>query len=246
MSRPAPPKPPADASAMRAEFDRLADDYYAQHKDNIAISGEAPEFFAEYKIADLHRQASRIGLQARHVLDFGSGIGNSVPHFRRHFPESALACVDVSLRSMEIARTRSPGTECYVHIEDGRLPLADASQDIVFTACVFHHIPHREHAHWLAELRRVTRAGGLLALFEHNPLNPLTVHAVNTCPLDANARLIRAGRMRRRIIAAGWTDARIGYRLFFPGSLARLRPLERALAWLPLGAQYCVYARRPG
>jgi hypothetical protein len=33
------------------------------------------------------------------------------------------------------------------------------------------------------------------------------------------------------------------YRVFFPHALAALRPLERLLAWLPLGAQYYVCAR---
>jgi hypothetical protein len=31
--------------------------------------------------------------------------------------------------------------------------------------------------------------------------------------------------------------------LFFPAMLAPLRPLERGLGWLPLGAQYVLVAR---
>ena len=42
------------------------------------------------------------------------------------------------------------------------------------------------------ELKRVLRAGGACVIFEHNPLNPLTVQAVNTCPFDENAVLIKA------------------------------------------------------
>lgn len=38
---------------VRAEFDLLADEYHDQHKENVAITGENPEFFSEYKIADL-------------------------------------------------------------------------------------------------------------------------------------------------------------------------------------------------
>jgi len=33
---------------------------------------------------------------------------------------------------------------------------------------------------------------------------------------------------------------RAEYTLFFPKQLALLRPVERLLGWLPLGAQYCV------
>jgi SAM-dependent methyltransferase len=247
MMAPSPPDRPRPGAheALRAEFDKLADDYYAQHKQNIAISGESPEFFSEYKIADLRDHAGKLGLDATAVLDFGSGIGNSVPYFRTYFPASTLSCADVSARSMQISQGRFPGRERYVLIEDDRLPLESGSQDIVFSACVFHHIPPAQHLHWLTELRRVTRKGGLLAVYEHNPFNPLTRYAVNTCPLDVNARLIRAGRMRQLVGMAGWAEAQAGYRLFFPSVLARLRPLERHLEWLGLGAQYRVFARQP-
>jgi hypothetical protein len=97
---------------------------------------------------------------------------------------------------------------------------------------------------WLRELRRVTRDGGLLFLFEHNPVNPLTRHAVNTCPFDINARLIRADKMRRRIEDAGWSDVKTAYRIFFPQQLAALRKFEPHLEWCGLGAQYRVSAVR--
>lgn len=229
---------------MRAEFDLLADEYYEQHKANIAITGEGPEYFAEYKIADLAALVGRHNLAAEHIFDFGSGIGNSVPYFRKYFGNSMLSCGDVSTRSIDIAGTRFGGQEKYILIEGG-IPLPTGSQDIVFSACVFHHIPHEEHPYWLAELRRITRPGGLLAIYEHNPLNPLTLRAVNTCPLDVNARLIRSGVMRRRAAASGWRDASVDYRLFFPSMLKSLRPLERHLGWLSLGAQYRMSARCP-
>jgi SAM-dependent methyltransferase len=229
---------------LRAEFDLLADQYHDQHKANVAITGEGPEYFAEYKISDLARQVCKVDFPAGHVLDFGCGIGNSVPFFRKYFTQSVLNCADVSERSINIAQKRFPGTEKYVLIGKD-IPLPDNSQDLVFSACVFHHIPHDEHEHWLTELLRVTKPGGLLAIYEHNPLNPLTVRAVNTCPLDVNARLIRGGVMCQRVSAAGWELARIDYKLFFPSMLKWLRPIETHLRWLGLGAQYCMTARKP-
>jgi SAM-dependent methyltransferase len=228
----------------RAEFDLLADEYHEQHKTNVAITGEGPEYFAEYKIADLAALVRANGLLAGAIFDFGCGIGNSVPYFRRYFGQSTLTCGDVSARSIEIARGRFGGPENYLRIGN-EIPLPTHSQDIVFSACVFHHIPHAEHQHWLDELRRITRPGGLLVIYEHNPLNPLTVRAVNTCPLDVNARLIRGGTLRRRALESGWCDARVDYRLFFPAPLKALRPLERHLGWLGLGAQYRMAARCP-
>ena len=234
---------PQGDQRMIAEFDALADDYHAQHRANIAISGEGPEYFSQYKIADLARLAAQRRAPCRDIFDFGSGIGNSLPYFRDYFGGSRLTCGDVSTRSLDIARTRFPGAEDYVAIGEA-IPLASESQDIVFSACVFHHIPHEQHGFWLRELLRIVRPGGLLAIYEHNPLNPLTLRAVNTCPLDVNARLITGFTMRRRAQAAGWTGARVDYRVFFPAALKGLRPLEPSLALLPLGAQYRMAAWR--
>lgn len=228
---------------LRAEFDLLADEYHEQHKANVSITGEGPEYFAEYKIADLASLAREQSIATDHILDFGCGIGNSVPFFRKYFEQSEFLFGDVSARSIEIAQTRFPGNGRYV-IVDEHIPLPTHSQDIVFSACVFHHIPHDEHQHWLAELRRVTKPGGLLVIYEHNPLNPLTVRAVNTCPLDVNAHLIRGSTMRKRALASGWEGPQVHYKLFFPSILRRLRPLERRLGWLGVGAQYRLTAHK--
>jgi SAM-dependent methyltransferase len=227
-----------------AEFDRFADEYDAMHRRNIAITGEDPAFFSAYKIRVLAEQLRARRVPAGQVLDFGSGIGNSVPYFREYLPASRLTCADVSLRSLALARARFPGEEAQLTIEHDRIPAGNGMFDAVFSACVFHHIPHAAHTGWLRELRRVTAPGGMIAVFEHNPLNPLTVRAVNTCPFDSNARLIPARRFAARLREAGWGEVRISYHVFFPRALAALRGLDRALAKIPLGAQYAVMARK--
>ena len=124
----------ADDHRLRAEFDLLADEYYEQHKANVAITGEGPEYFAEYKIADLAALVREKKLADTNILDFGSGIGNSVPYFRKYFGQSTLSCGDVSTRSLEIAETRFGGQEKYLLIGN-EIPSETHSQDIVFSAC---------------------------------------------------------------------------------------------------------------
>src|SRR5688500_16464669 len=112
-----------------AEFDRFADEYDAQHRANIAITGEGPEFFAAYKVAELARLVRALPEPPRRVLDFGSGIGNSIPFFREHFPRAELTCADASSRSLDLSRRRFPGPEEYLQVEGSRIPQEDDTFD---------------------------------------------------------------------------------------------------------------------
>jgi ubiquinone/menaquinone biosynthesis C-methylase UbiE len=231
-----------------AEFDRLARTYDQVHRNNIGLSGEEPAYFAAYKMRDFARELQRLGApEDGCFLDFGSGIGASIEPFMQHMGLASLRCADVSAESLALSQERHAPTYGsrlgYITIDGGHLPLADASMDGAFACCVFHHIPPDEHQHALTELRRVVRPGAPLMIYEHNPLNPLTRHAVNTCPLDEHAILVRAGEMARRMRQAGWSVGRADYRVFFPASMRALRSMEDALRWLPLGAQYAIHAR---
>lgn len=225
-----------------AEFDKHALAYEDQLRNSIAITGEDPTFFAEYKIELFSKWAQP---KPRSVVDFGSGIGNSILYFRKHFAESEITCADVSQKSLAHASRRFPGQEQSLVITSEGIPAPDQSFDAAFSACVFHHIPHEEHGFWLKELFRVVRPGGVMAIFEHNPLNPLTVYTVKTCPFDENARLIYANGLQARCRDAGWQVSKTRYHVFFPRFAAGLRIVEPTIAWMPLGAQYSVLARKP-
>jgi SAM-dependent methyltransferase len=226
------------------EFDKFAEEYRDMHAANIRLSGEDPEYFAEYKVVDIAAELAREGAVARSALDFGAGVGYSVPFFARHLPTTKVTCLDVSRKSLELGAARHGGAAEFRHFDGRRIPYADGTFDFALASCVFHHIPHDEHIALLAEIRRVLVPGGRLFVFEHNPLNPLTRHAVNTCAFDEHAELVLAPTMRRRVRDAGFATARVRYRIFFPHALRGLRPLEGKLTWLPLGAQYYVAASK--
>jgi len=227
-----------------AEFDRYAADYRELHARNIELSGEEPEYFADYKMRDFARLVQRAHLPLDGTyLDFGSGVGASIRPFQRHLAGARLICADVSKESLELSQAKHGQDAEYLLLHAGKLPLPDASMAGAFVCCVFHHIARDAHRDVLAELRRVIKPGGLLMIYEHNPLNPLTVRAVRTCPLDINAILISAHTMQRRCEGAGFVSSSRSFRVFFPAALASLRPVENWLRWLPLGAQYYVTAR---
>ena len=227
-----------------AEFDRFADEYYAKHAASIRLSGESPEYFHRYKVEDVAETLQRSGRMPRKILDFGGGVGNSLEHMRRHFPSSEIVLLDPSAKSLRIAEQRHPGIAKFQQFDGRSIPFPDESFDLVFAACVFHHIPEQEHVPLLAEIRRVLTGGGSLFVFEHNPFNPLTCKAVRDCEFDENAVLIRAGTMRRRARNAGFGHLMSSYRVFFPHALRGLRPFERHLRKLPLGGQYFVQATK--
>ena len=228
-----------------AEFDKFAEEYLATHTKNIACTGEDPEYFSRYKIEEVRRRWNREKrAEPAAILDFGTGIGGSLPFLARQFPGAALTALDVSRRSLEIAEHRNPGMANFV-LHDGGLhfPLPRGAFDLIFTSCVFHHIPPAEHVGLFSQLRQLLKPDGVMITFEHNPINPVTRYIVATCPFDENAILIPAPSLVRRQLQAGFCDIRVAYTGFFPGPLRALRRLERFMTAVPVGAQYYTFAQ---
>lgn len=230
--------------ARDAEFDRYSGDYRELLTAGLRPFGQDIDHYAAYKVEDVAKLMAQEGLRCEQILDFGAGIGSSVPHFLRLMPGTQLVCADVSAASLDITRARFGSAVTCQHLATGDLPFADDSFDVVFAACVFHHIPANEHVRVLSALRRVLRPTGRLFVFEHNPLNPLTRRVVARCPFDADAVLIRASEMSTRLNSAGFSAVKKRYRLFFPEALGALRFLETHLGWCALGAQYSLIAQK--
>lgn len=226
-----------------AEFDKFADEYLSTHAANIKISGEDPGYFARYKIEEVRRRWSAAkAAEPVAILDFGTGIGNSLPFLAKTFPIAKVVGLDVSEKSLSVAERRFPGVAELVRYGGGDIPMADASFDLIFSSCVFHHIDEDIHVRLFKQLKRLLRPGGLMTIFEHNPINPVTRHIVATCPFDENAVLIAPGELKRRQTQAGFGKIDVAYTGFFPSALAALRPLERYMTALPVGAQYYTLA----
>jgi SAM-dependent methyltransferase len=228
----------------RAEFDKFADEYLAVHTENLRLTGEEPEYFARYKTEELRRlwTATR-RREPRAILDFGSGIGASLPHLARAFPAAALTALDVSERSLAISASRFPDLAQRVRYEGhGDLPLAASAYDLIFAACVFHHIDKPSQTDLLERLHALLAPGGALVIFEHNPINPVTRYIVASCPFDENAVLIPAPLLKSQLQSAGFSRVGVRFTGFFPRALAALRPLEPWLNKAPFGAQYYALA----
>ncbi|MFN7770026.1 MAG: class I SAM-dependent methyltransferase [Planctomycetaceae bacterium] len=236
--------------AREAEFDVYAERYDHLLNESLRLSGERGEYFTDYKIRDLARLWRSLGRgpgtvpENPRVLDFGAGVGASIPSFQQHLPAARLTCADVSARSLQLAERRFGTVATFALCAGAELPFATDSFDLAYAACVFHHIPAERHAGVLRELHRVVRPGGALMLYEHNPWNPVVVRVVRGCPFDERAILIPAPALRNKVREAGFTQVVTTHRVFFPRPLHALRWLEQWLGWLPLGAQYHVVGRK--
>ena len=93
-------------------------------------------------------------------------------------------------------------------------------------------------------MRSKLAPGGFIAVFEHNPWNPLTRKAVRDCPFDEDAVLLSRRQATRLLDEAGLEPIDAAYIIFFPQEGPRLARIERRLRPLPLGAQYYVAHRR--
>lgn len=215
------------------EFDRFAAGYEELLQASLPASQAEDPYYAEYKVRHV---ATRMSAPTR-VLDFGCGVGKSLPLLRQQFPRAELWGYDVSPDSLRMAQGVAPDA----HLTCDWQALPAGGLELILAANVFHHIPPAEQPAALERCHRLLTPGlGRLFIFEHNPLNPVTRRVFERCPFDEHATMIPRARLLQLSAAAGLRVVRSDFTLFFPKQLSVLRPLERWLGWVPMGAQYCV------
>ncbi len=224
-------------------FDTYADDYDAALAEGLSASGESRDYFARERLRWLAGELQGRGVQPCSVLDFGCGVGAATPFWREFFPDAALLGVDVSARSLAVARQNYGSPEVQFQTLADHSP--DGSRSLAFCNGVFHHITPAERAAALAYVYGSLAPGGLFAIWENNPWNPGTRYVMHRIPFDRDAVLVSPPHARHLLTAAGFEVLRTDFLFLFPRALSALRPLEPLLARLPLGAQYQVLCRKP-
>jgi len=225
------------------DFDEFADSYRDIHSENIKLSGADSLYFAEMKVRLLQPFENNESIK---VLDIGCGDGATELFMQRYFSNWNVDGVDISEKSIIEAKKRGLSNAIFSVYNGTRVPVQDECFDIVFVAGVLHHVEYKFHSAIVKEIFRILKKGGRLYIFEHNPLNPLTRHLVNTCVFDKDARLLKSNYTSSLILESGLKLKKKHFIIFFPrkGILTKLIFLEKYLQWLPLGGQYFIRAAK--
>ncbi len=224
------------------DFDRYAHGYVSEVDRSVSFTGRTSAFYARRKVEILEEIARRGPgpLQGLSLLDVGCGTGTTdqvlAPRVR------SLHGVDVSAEMLVKARQNVPEAE-FSWYDGENLPFDDGAFDIVVAICVLHHVPVPQRCRVVSEMVRVSRHGGVVAVFEHNPYNPLTRHAVNTCELDRDAVLLPPRETVELLKRSAETEPALCHYLFSPLGGVTGRSLDRHLRKLPLGGQYASWVR---
>jgi SAM-dependent methyltransferase len=224
---------------MTELFDGYHDNYRDVVQSSIDFSGLSHDFFMRAK-ADLLRDliAQRLDAARPDMLDVGCGVGSLHPLL--HGMVGRLSGIDVS--SASLAQARAHNREGDYREFDGRtFPHADSSFGLVTAICVMHHVVPAQWPQFIAEMRRVTRPGGLVCVIEHNPYNPLTRLAVARCEFDRDAVLLGAGTTRKLLAASGLREIGARHFVLLPWDSKPARRIEQALSGVWLGGQYAAF-----
>jgi SAM-dependent methyltransferase len=229
--------------AGTSEFDIYRNTYGEVVNRALAFSGLKVDFFTRVKVDYFVEliEALRPPASSAEVLDVGCGVANAHPLLTGKV--GRLAGVDVSDACIAKAIEQNPTNE-YKPFDGMSLPYADASFDVASAVCVFHHVPVVDRVRLAQDINRVLRPGGIFAIFEHNPLNPLTMRVVNTCEFDKDAVLLRKKESEELLAAAGFGNIESRFILTIPAAGRALRGIDRLFGQLPLGAQYFTVGRR--
>ena len=193
-------------------------DFYAKRYDQaltqaLKVSGEQREYFAKGRVSWLTRCLTELGELPSTVLDYGCGDGSTTPLLLSELKAKHGFGVDVSAKSIEIAR--SVYSSCQLTYDAIRDFHPSGEIDLAYCNGVFHHIPINERSDAVAFVNRALKPGGLFAFWENNPWNPATLYVMSRCAFDDDAITLTPPNARALLRATARTHGCDGKSLEF-------------------------------
>jgi malonyl-CoA O-methyltransferase len=146
-----------DRPRVRASFDRASGSYEAAAGLQARVSGELLERLAAFDFAP------------QVVLDLGAGTGRVTRELRRRYRGALVIALDIAPGMLREARRYSRPWRRFERVcaDALRLPLGDASIDLVFSSLMLQWCEPLDAA--LAEVRRVLKPQGFFAFSTFGP-----------------------------------------------------------------------------
>jgi SAM-dependent methyltransferase len=220
----------------------------ADHVDFDQIATVYDRVFPAHIVEHYLRRRARYLLRhapAATALDVGAGTGLLAERLS-DFGLRVVA-LDPFAQMLEQLRQRRPGITTRVAVGHD-IPFPAGSFDLTYSVAVMHHIAQPELVRrTLAEMVRVTRPGGHIVIWDHNPLNPYWPLIMRRVPQDnGTERLVPMRELVSGLTAAG-ANVRRAERLglmpeFVPRRLLAPAVLvERAAELTPGLRRFCAH-----
>ena len=227
----------------RVNFDDYTEEYDLALECGLFLAGDDKEYFARRRVQWLADCLQGLFGRPGHVMDYGCGSGSTTGFFFDLLGANFVVGVDVSAKSLELARHHHGSERAEFWMVDQYRPRAQV--DLVYCNGVFHHIPPGERAAALDCIWRSLRPGGIFAFWENNPWNPGTRAVMTRIPFDRDAVTLTSLEARQLLQAGGFQVVRTDFLFIFPRMLRWFRKTEPWISSLPFGAQFQVLARKP-
>jgi SAM-dependent methyltransferase len=224
-------------------FDKTKHTYKDTIEEKISFTGKGLDFYTEVKADYLHYIAEQELPNAKHprLLDVGCGHGYIHPKLLKYGYN--VTGVEVAKEVVPLAQKANPDV-LYKSYDGRTLPFEDNSFDIVMAICVMHHVPPTQWLNFLNESKRVVNHNGIIVIFEHNPLNPLTRYIVANNEIDEDAVLLSTSVLKKMMRTVNLHKIRTRNILFTPFAHSAFRIIDRKLGWCPFGAQYYTVGKK--
>ncbi|MGH2614683.1 MAG: class I SAM-dependent methyltransferase [Thermomicrobiales bacterium] len=179
------------------------------------------------------------------ALDVGAGTGLMAERLQEL--GIRVAALDPFPQMLDQLAARRPEISTVV-ARGHNIPFADDTFDLTYSVAVMHHIADRDLVRrTLSEMVRVTRRGGHIMIWDHNPLNPYWPILMRRVPQDSGAeRLVPISELIKDLRDAGASIVRTD-RLglmpeFVPHRLLGIAAaIERAVEAAPVLRRFCAH-----
>jgi len=238
---------------------RNSNDWFAAKREHEDIGAEyeakalkGHKYYVKVKSLHLLRKAKELFGDTKPLtcIDLGCGTGETMEYFQGLF--GRLIGCDYSQGMLDFAAKKGLKNAEFRLSRSEELPFENGSADIVAMFGIIHHIDAAEKLiRTFSEVHRILKRGGVVAVYDFNPRNPVSRHIVRTCGIDVGVNLDGYARsafpttfyseeLIKILNDAGFRIAKHEYLLYFPKLLSALLPLERLLARVPLGGMYSI------